>query len=130
MASEAPVTVSPNIQSNDNAQTRHQHKNEEEQLYANIQAEPVRNVTTTNEEYSPIQSDPIYQNQDDLLDLIEDTGVKAIALYDYQAAADDEISFDPDDIITHIEQIDEGWWRGLCRNHYGLFPANYVQLQQ
>lgn len=26
-------------------------------------------------------------------------------MYDYQAAADDEISFDPDDLITHIEQV-------------------------
>jgi len=29
----------------------------------------------------------------------------ATALYDYQAAADDEISFDPDDLITHIEMV-------------------------
>lgn len=28
-----------------------------------------------------------------------------VAMYDYQAAADDEISFDPDDTITHIEQV-------------------------
>lgn len=63
-------------------------------------------------------------------DLIEDTGIRAIALYDYEAAAEDEISFDPDDVITHIEMIDEGWWRGLCKNHYGLFPANYVQLDK
>lgn len=35
---------------------------------------------------------------------IVDTGISAIALYDYQAAADDEISFDPDDTITHIEK--------------------------
>lgn len=27
-------------------------------------------------------------------------------------------------------QIDEGWWRGLCKNRYGLFPANYVQLME
>ncbi|EDS27129.1 cortactin [Culex quinquefasciatus] len=60
----------------------------------------------------------------------DNPGVQAIALYDYQAAADDEISFDPDDRITHIEMIDEGWWRGLCNNQYGLFPANYVQLIQ
>ena len=40
-----------------------------------------------------------------------------------------EISFDPDDIITEIEQIDSGWWRGVAPNgHYGLFPANYVEL--
>ncbi|XP_054999069.1 src substrate cortactin isoform X2 [Sorex araneus] len=59
-----------------------------------------------------------------------DPGVTAIALYDYQAAGDDEISFDPDDVITNIEMIDDGWWRGLCRGRYGLFPANYVELRQ
>lgn len=46
------------------------------------------------------------------------------------AAGDDEISFDPDDIITNIEMIDDGWWRGVCRGRYGLFPANYVELRQ
>lgn len=49
--------------------------------------------------------DPIYQNQEDISEYIEDTGIRAVALYDYQAAADDEISFDPDDLITHIEQV-------------------------
>lgn len=58
------------------------------------------------------------------------TGLVAVALYDYQAAAEDELSFDPDDIIMNIEMIDEGWWRGECRGQIGLFPANYVQLQQ
>lgn len=54
--------------------------------------------------------------------------ISAVALYDYQAADYDEISFDPDDIITDIETIDEGWWRGKCNGKVGLFPANYVQL--
>lgn len=36
---------------------------------------------------------------------IIDTGLRAVALYDYQAAAEDEISFDPDDPITHIEMV-------------------------
>ncbi|XP_012559945.2 drebrin-like protein B isoform X1 [Hydra vulgaris] len=53
---------------------------------------------------------------------------KAIALYDYQAVDETEISFDPNDIITHIEVIDEGWWRGMNPSgHYGLFPSNYVE---
>lgn len=34
--------------------------------------------------------------------------LKAVALYDYQAVDDTEISFDPGDVITHIDQIDEG----------------------
>lgn len=45
--------------------------------------------------------------------------------------ADDEseITFDPGDVITHIDQIDEGWWQGLGPDGtYGLFPANYVEL--
>lgn len=62
----------------------------------------------------------------------ENPGVTAYALYDYQAAADDEISFDPDDLITHIDMIDSGWWKGLHSKTYtyGLFPANYVQLRE
>ncbi len=60
----------------------------------------------------------------------ESVGNTATALYDYQAADFDEISFDPEDIITNIEMIDEGWWRGQCKGKVGLFPANYVQLNQ
>ncbi|XP_042250274.1 drebrin-like a [Thunnus maccoyii] len=55
--------------------------------------------------------------------------ISARALYDYQAADDTEITFDPDDIITQIDMVDEGWWRGYGPDgHYGMFPANYVEL--
>lgn len=48
---------------------------------------------------------------------------------DIFTADDTEISFDPDDIINGIEMVDEGWWRGYGpTGHYGLFPANYVEL--
>lgn len=47
------------------------------------------------------------------------------------SADETEISFDPDDIITSIEQIDSGWWHGVAPNGAaGLFPANYVLLLQ
>ncbi|XP_012585403.1 PREDICTED: hematopoietic lineage cell-specific protein [Condylura cristata] len=55
-------------------------------------------------------------------------GISAVALYDYEGEGSDEISFDPEDIITDIDMVDEGWWRGRCRGQYGLFPANYVKL--
>ncbi|XP_060534742.1 drebrin-like protein B [Cylas formicarius] len=56
-------------------------------------------------------------------------GQKARAIYDYQAADDTEISFDPGDVITNIEKVDDGWWQGLAPDGitYGLFPANYVE---
>uniref|UniRef100_A0A669C2W7 Drebrin-like a n=1 Tax=Oreochromis niloticus TaxID=8128 RepID=A0A669C2W7_ORENI len=47
----------------------------------------------------------------------------------FLTADDTEITFDPDDIITQIEMLDEGWWRGYGPNgEYGMFPANYVEL--
>lgn len=48
----------------------------------------------------------------------------------YITEADDEISFNPDDIITNVEMIDEGWWKGQCHGRIGLFPAAYVELLQ
>ncbi|XP_066561652.1 src substrate protein p85-like isoform X2 [Amia ocellicauda] len=57
-------------------------------------------------------------------------GLSAKALYDYQGEGDDEISFEPDDIITGIDMVDESWWRGHCRGRHGLFPASYVELIQ
>ena len=46
-------------------------------------------------------------------------------------ADDSEISFDPDNVITNINQIDDGWWEGYTANgSYGMFPANYVELIQ
>ena len=50
-------------------------------------------------------------------------------MFFFQIVDGTEITFDPDDIITNIEKIDEGWWRGEAPNgQYGLFPANYVEL--
>ncbi|KAL2809878.1 hypothetical protein BJX63DRAFT_404032 [Aspergillus granulosus] len=52
----------------------------------------------------------------------------ATALYDYEAAEDNELSF-PDGVeITNIEFPDDDWWYGEYRGKTGLFPANYVQL--
>ncbi|XP_067401909.1 drebrin-like protein isoform X3 [Emydura macquarii macquarii] len=68
-----------------------------------------------------------YQQRPDL----EGKGLCARALYDYQAADDTEISFDPENVITNIEMIDEGWWRGYGPDgHFGMFPANYVELME
>ena len=41
-------------------------------------------------------------------------GMCAKALYDYQATGEDEVTFDPDEIIEDIEMVDEGWWIGTC----------------
>ncbi|CDW57346.1 SH3 9 domain containing protein [Trichuris trichiura] len=59
----------------------------------------------------------------------EENCLTAVALWDYQAADDTEISFLPGDTITHIDQVDPGWWYGMAPDKTsGLFPANYVKL--
>ncbi|AWP14811.1 putative drebrin-like protein A [Scophthalmus maximus] len=74
----------------------------------------------------------LYENVERHYDTVEEQNgenVCAKAVYDYQAADNTEITFDPDDIITGIEMLDEGWWRGYGPDgHYGMFPANYVEL--
>lgn len=48
---------------------------------------------------------PEHHQEEEIVLNPDDPGVTATALYDYQAAAEDEISFDPDDVITHIDMV-------------------------
>ncbi|XP_052459704.1 drebrin-like protein isoform X3 [Carassius gibelio] len=80
-------------------------------------------------EQDTVYEEPAQVEEQNTYETTDDRGVCARALYDYQAADDTEISFDPDDIIAGIEMIDEGWWRGYSPDgHFGMFPANYVEL--
>lgn len=56
---------------------------------------------------------------------------KYIALYDYTAADDDEVSFVEGDIIVNGETIDDGWMTGTVARtgENGMLPSNYVELQ-
>lgn len=89
--------------------------------------EPVQEVKG-----EPVITEPAVMSvpmREEPMTIPDDGGLTARALYDYQASDESEISFDPGELITHIDQIDEGWWQGLGPDgNYGLFPANYVEL--
>jgi len=55
-------------------------------------------------------------------------GKTATAQYDYEAAEDNELSFPDGAKIMNVEFPDEDWWFGEYGGKSGLFPANYVQL--
>uniref|UniRef100_A0A1A8FE31 Drebrin-like b n=1 Tax=Nothobranchius korthausae TaxID=1143690 RepID=A0A1A8FE31_9TELE len=98
-----------------------QEQQKEEAPAANVHAEEM-----THEESPQVEETNSYET---VVNESSDRGICARALYDYQAADDTEISFDPEEIITGIEMIDEGWWRGFGPDgHFGMFPANYVEL--
>ncbi|EEP76597.1 conserved hypothetical protein [Uncinocarpus reesii 1704] len=54
----------------------------------------------------------------------------ATALYDYEAGEDNEIGFPEGAKIINIEFPDEDWWHGEYHGKSGLFPANYVELDE
>lgn len=134
--SPEPANVEPALSDDDSDQ------------YATIKRSPKDPNTTSKTAETPTSPDPASEKlsttpfveqtvqmlEQDFVDEyiygIPKEGYRARALYDYQAADDTEISFDPGDVITNIEKVDEGWWQGLAPDGitYGLFPANYVEL--
>lgn len=51
---------------------------------------------------------------------------RARVLYSYTPANDDELELQVNDIIKVIEEVEEGWWRGILRGKEGVFPSNFV----
>ncbi|KAK9468278.1 hypothetical protein V1512DRAFT_251763 [Lipomyces arxii] len=61
----------------------------------------------------------------------ERSGKTAVVLYDYHKDEDNEINLTEGEIVYDIEELDDGWWAGhLSSGEYGLFPSNYVELQE
>ncbi|KAI8885354.1 hypothetical protein K501DRAFT_331963 [Backusella circina FSU 941] len=62
--------------------------------------------------------------------VVAEEGPKAVALYDYDAGEDNEITFREGETITDIEFVSDDWWQGVSGGRLGLFPANYVELKE
>jgi hypothetical protein len=54
--------------------------------------------------------------------------VTAQAIYDYDASNDDELSLKTGDVITVLSNVGD-WWKGELFGKTGLFPCNFVELQ-
>ncbi|KAF1755515.1 hypothetical protein GCK72_011965 [Caenorhabditis remanei] len=59
-------------------------------------------------------------------------GVRACALYDYDASQADELTFKTGEVIIITDQSEAEWWSGHRAQEpskSGLFPSNYVELK-
>lgn len=59
------------------------------------------------------------------------TAKEAVAEFSYERDEDNEIEFEEGERIIDIEFVDDNWWSGkrAKTGEVGLFPANYVKLQ-
>ena len=59
-----------------------------------------------------------------------ETGEEVVALYEYSAHLPDELSLRVGDVVTRVERMDGGWWRGELRGTTGMFPDNFVKVSE
>jgi len=52
---------------------------------------------------------------------------KVVAIYDYNADKEDELTFQEGQVIYVLKKNDDGWWEGVMEGITGLFPGNYVE---
>jgi hypothetical protein len=53
---------------------------------------------------------------------------QGIALYDFHASEEDEMSLLKGEVFTVVETYDDDWWLIEVNDQQGLIPSNYVKM--
>ncbi|KAL6435926.1 hypothetical protein ACFW04_005642 [Cataglyphis niger] len=89
----------------------------------------ITNGTNAKQESNPFEEEEWDEDGGEPLVDNGEPGVPVRALYDYEGAEADELSFKQGDVFEKLEDEDEqGWCKGRKDGKVGLYPANYVDL--
>ncbi|XP_032685416.1 protein kinase C and casein kinase substrate in neurons protein 1 isoform X1 [Odontomachus brunneus] len=89
----------------------------------------ITNGTNAKQESNPFEEEEWDEDGGEPLVDNGEPGVPVRALYDYEGAEADELTFKQGDVFEKLEDEDEqGWCKGRKDGRVGLYPANYVDL--
>ncbi|XP_057336255.1 protein kinase C and casein kinase substrate in neurons protein 2 isoform X2 [Microplitis mediator] len=89
----------------------------------------VTNGTNVKQESNPFDEEDWDEDVGEALVDTGEPGVPVRALYDYEGAEADELSFKQGEVFEKLEDEDEqGWCKGRKDGRVGLYPANYVDI--
>lgn len=87
----------------------------------------ITNGTNSKQESNPFDEEEWDEDGGEALVDTGEPGVPVRALYDYEGAEADELTFKQGDVFEKLEDEDEqGWCKGRKDGRVGLYPANYV----
>ncbi|XP_031777106.1 protein nervous wreck isoform X2 [Nasonia vitripennis] len=91
------------------------------------QQQEAQETTPVPETQAPLSTAPVAQNHVAL----DDGREYCVALYDYDASCDEELTFMEGDVIVVLKKephdVDDGWWEGEFNGQRGLFPSLVVE---
>ena len=59
----------------------------------------------------------------------KDDQIKSIVIFHYDAEAFDEHTLRVGDVLTNVKKIEEGCCQGMLKGKSGMFPDNFVKIE-